>query len=50
MLSEVSFFPAVAVRAQTIYTFGGYDNIEKQQVRTCEVYSVDKDRWHRNEC
>lgn len=49
MLAEVSFFPAVAVKAQLIYTFGGYDNIEKVQVKTCEIYSVDRDKWQRNE-
>ena len=50
MPSEISFFPAVSVRAATIYTFGGYDNIEKVQVKTCEVYNIEKDRWQRNEC
>ena len=50
MPSEISFFPAVCVKAAMIYTFGGYDNIEKVQVKTCEVYNIDKDRWHRNEC
>jgi hypothetical protein len=29
MPAEISFFPAVAVKASQIYTFGGYDNIEK---------------------
>jgi len=29
MPSEISFFPAVSIKAQYIYTFGGYDNIEK---------------------
>lgn len=50
MPSEISFFPAVAVRAAHIYTFGGYDNIEKTQLRSCEIYSVEKDKWQRNEC
>jgi len=50
MPSEISFFPAVSIKAQYIYTFGGYDNIEKCQVKTCEVYNIDKDRWQRNEC
>ncbi len=50
MPSEISFFPAVSVAAKTLYTFGGYENIEKCQVKTCEVYSMDKDRWYRNEC
>jgi N-acetylneuraminic acid mutarotase len=50
MPTEVSFFPAVPIRAQMIYCFGGYDNVEKVQVKTCDVYNIDKDRWHRNEC
>lgn len=29
MLQEKSFFAAVAVKGNTIYTFGGYENIEK---------------------
>lgn len=50
MPSEISFFPAVSVRAAHIYTFGGYDHIEKTQLRSIEVYSVAEDRWHRHEC
>ena len=46
---EISFFPAVSVKACHIYTFGGYDNVEKTQLKSCEVYSIEKDRWHRNE-
>ena len=49
MPTEISFFPAVSVNAQFIYTFGGYDNVEKIQVRTCEVYDINKDRWHKND-
>jgi len=33
-----------------IYTFGGYDNVEKVQVKTCNIYNIDKDRWSRNDC
>jgi hypothetical protein len=29
MLQEKSFFAAVAVKASTIYTFGGFENVEK---------------------
>lgn len=50
MPTEISFFPTVSVQACHLYTFGGYDNIEKVQLKTCEVYSIEKDRWQRNEC
>lgn len=46
---EKSFFPAVCVRGQTIYTFGGYENIEKVQLKTCESYNIDKDLWNNNQ-
>jgi hypothetical protein len=49
MPQEKSFFAAVAVKGQHIYTFGGYENVEKCQLKSCEVYSIDKDRWHGNE-
>ena len=48
MPQEKSFFPAVCVRGQTIYTFGGYENIEKVQLKTCETYNIDKDQWSPN--
>ena len=50
MPSEISFFPAVCVKGLMIYTFGGYENIEKSQVKQCEIYNIEKDRWYRNEC
>lgn len=50
MPSEISFFPAVSINAKHIYTFGGYENIEKCQVKSCEVYNIEKDRWNRSEC
>mmetsp|Transcript_5625 Transcript_5625/g.4011 ORF Transcript_5625/g.4011 Transcript_5625/m.4011 type:complete len:82 (-) Transcript_5625:496-741(-) len=49
MLQEKSFFSAVAIKGQHIYTFGGYENIEKVQLKSCEVYSIDKDKWYPNE-
>lgn len=49
MPTEISFFPAVSINAQFIYTFGGYDNVEKMQVKSCDVYDINKDRWHKNE-
>ncbi len=48
MLQEKSFFPAVAIKGQTIFTFGGYENIEKIQLKTCEFYNIDKDQWQSN--
>ena len=49
MLTEKSFFASVSIKGSHIYTFGGYDNVEKSQLRSCEYYSIDKDRWHGNE-
>jgi hypothetical protein len=49
MLQEKSFFSAVAAKGTHIYTFGGYDNVEKVQLKSCEVYSIEKDRWHGND-
>ena len=49
MIQEKSFFSAVCVRAKNIYTLGGYENIEKVQLKTCEYYDIEKDSWHQNE-
>ena len=49
MLQEKSFFSAVAVQGKWIYTFGGYENVEKCQLKTCEYYSIEKDRWYGND-
>ena len=49
MIQEKSFFSAVCVNASKIYTLGGYENIEKVQLRTCEVYDIENDRWESNE-
>lgn len=49
MPSDISFFPAVALKAAHIFTFGGYSNTEKMQVKSCEVYNVDKNKWSKNE-
>jgi len=46
--AEISFFPAVCINAAKIYTFGGYDNVEKNQVKQCEIYDIEKDQWQRN--
>jgi N-acetylneuraminic acid mutarotase len=49
MLHEKSFFAAVAIKGSKIYTLGGYENIEKVQLKTCEIYDVDEDKWSANE-
>ena len=49
MLQEKSFFSAVNLKGQYIYTFGGYENVEKLQLKTCEVYNIEKDRWYGND-
>ena len=49
MLQEKSFFSAVCCRGSKIYTLGGYENIEKVQLKTCEVYDIEKDLWYSNE-
>lgn len=46
---EKSFFAAVAVKGTHIYTFGGYENVEKCQLKSCEYYSIEKDKWYQNE-
>jgi N-acetylneuraminic acid mutarotase len=37
------------VKGAHIYTFGGYENVEKIQLKSCEVYSIEKDRWYSND-
>ena len=48
MMQEKSFFSAVSLRAKKIFTLGGYENIEKVQLKTCEVYDIEKDSWDAN--
>jgi hypothetical protein len=48
MLQEKSFFAAVSILGTKIYTFGGYENIEKVQLKTCEVYDCETDKWSAN--
>ena len=43
-MPEKNFFSAVC-KGNKIYIFGGYDNYEKIQLKTCEVYDIDKDEW-----
>jgi len=49
MLQEKSFFSAVCTKGGLIFTFGGYENIEKVQLKTCEFYNIDKEKWSANE-
>ena len=50
MLQEKSFFSAVSAKGgRAIYTFGGYENIEKVQLKGCEYYSIQEDKWYINE-
>jgi hypothetical protein len=43
-MSEKSFFSAVYLKGM-IYIFGGYDNYEKMQLKSCESYNIEKDEW-----
>jgi hypothetical protein len=45
MLSEKSFFPAVVSKGNLVYTFGGYENVEKVQLKSIECYNIKDDRW-----
>lgn len=50
MLQEKSFFSAVSAQhGQIIYTFGGYDNSEKIQLKCCEYYNIREDKWYIND-
>ena len=43
-MPEKSFFAAVYLKGR-LYTFGGYDNFEKLQLKTCEVFDIAKNEW-----
>lgn len=47
-MPEKSFFSAVFLNG-IIYTFGGYDNYDKFQLKTCEYYDVEANKWYKNE-
>ena len=50
MLIEKSFFSAVCAQyGKIIYTFGGYENSEKIQLKCCEYYNIKEDKWYINE-
>lgn len=48
-MPEKSFFSAVYLDGK-IYTFGGYDNYEKVQLKTCEIYDCDTNIWETETC
>lgn len=45
-MPEKSFFSAVYLNG-VIYTFGGYDNYDKFQLKTCEYYLVEENKWYK---
>eukprot|EP00826_Nyctotherus_ovalis_P046855 TRINITY_DN5331_c0_g1_i4.p1 TRINITY_DN5331_c0_g1~~TRINITY_DN5331_c0_g1_i4.p1 ORF type:complete len:571 (-),score=170.12 TRINITY_DN5331_c0_g1_i4:162-1874(-) len=47
MLQEKCFFCGIYLK-ERIYIFGGYDIIEKQQLKICEIYDVKKNHWIAN--
>lgn len=50
MLQEKTFFSGVCANGgKAIYTFGGYENTEKVQLKSCEYYSTQEDKWYINE-
>jgi hypothetical protein len=48
MMAEKSFFSAFYLNGQ-IFTFGGYDNYDKLQLKSCEIYDLNKNEWMNNE-
>ena len=48
-MPEKTFMSAVYLNGQ-IYTFGGYDNYDKIQLKSCEVYNIEKDEWKTLDC
>jgi len=47
-MPEKSFFASVYLNG-IIYTFGGYDNYEKTQLKSCEYYNVAENKWYKND-
>ena len=45
MPMEKTFFAAFQYNGK-IYTFGGYDAYDKQQLRNCEYYDIKEDKWY----
>ena len=48
-MPEKSFFSGVYLKGK-IYVFGGYDNYEKIQLKTCEVFDIAKNTWKPLDC
>ena len=46
-MPEKSFVSAVYLSGK-IYTFGGYDNYEKIQLKSCEIYDCESNVWTNN--
>ena len=50
MLLDKTFFSAVSAhQGKIIYTFGGYENIEKVQLKCCQYYNIAEDKWYIND-
>ena len=47
-MPEKTFFSAVFLNG-IIYTFGGYDSYEKIQLKNCEYYKVEENKWYPND-
>jgi hypothetical protein len=45
---EKSFYPVVHLNG-ILYTFGGYDNYEKLQLKDCQYFDINKNEWFNNE-
>lgn len=48
MPMEKTFFATVYFKNK-IYTFGGYDAYDKEQLSSCEYYDCIKDEWYNSE-
>lgn len=48
MPTEKTFF-ATVYHDGVIYTFGGYDAINKEQISDCQYYSLRRDKWFNSE-
>ena len=47
MPERKSFFCGIFIKTK-IYTFGGYDSLEKLQLKSCEIYDIENDSWIKN--
>lgn len=44
MPTNRDFFPAI-YHSHKVYTFGGYDNQSKIQLKTCEYFDINSFKW-----